>query len=326
MFGLWTYENISIALVNIALIALWPVSLLLIFAFVRQCLVVRRVPSNFPLRKSETVELDRATLLYEKTSGRIKEIREHGRPPARLWRSVLGSSVNFTEHDIDELDELEAHAQHLQATIVRLTRQPLMRLRSWVHAKSSQSALGLALATHVVALVFLNVAFFAFEQSMWVNEFETAANGLVWYPLDERLFYANAVATGFASIALPLFYLMRRAALRRKYDFEFSLFEDLANSRGASSIGEPQPDSAADGWSQQTDADNLGGGGDWAAVLGLSKSATIREIKEAYKVLIKQNHPDQVHNMSGALKTLAEAETKKINAAYQQALLSVPSY
>ena len=41
----------------------------------------------------------------------------------------------------------------------------------------------------------------------------------------------------------------------------------------------------------------------------------------AYKVLIKQNHPDRVHDMSPALIRLAESETKKINAAYQQALL-----
>ena len=50
----------------------------------------------------------------------------------------------------------------------------------------------------------------------------------------------------------------------------------------------------------------------------------MREVKEAYKVLIKQNHPDRVHDMSPAFKTLAEAETKKLNAAYRQALLCVP--
>jgi hypothetical protein len=37
-------------------------------------------------------------------------------------------------------------------------------------------------------------------------------------------------------------------------------------------------------------------------------------------MLIKQNHPDRVQGMSQAFKKLAEFETKKLNAAYRQAL------
>jgi len=45
-------------------------------------------------------------------------------------------------------------------------------------------------------------------------------------------------------------------------------------------------------------------------------------VKRAYKSLIKQNHPDRVQGMAQAFKNLAETETKKINAAYRQALSS----
>jgi hypothetical protein len=38
------------------------------------------------------------------------------------------------------------------------------------------------------------------------------------------------------------------------------------------------------------------------------------------KLLVKQNHPDRVHSMAPAFKQLAEAETKKLNVAYAQAL------
>jgi DnaJ-domain-containing protein 1 len=60
----------------------------------------------------------------------------------------------------------------------------------------------------------------------------------------------------------------------------------------------------------------------WIRILGVSESATIDEVKRAYKSLIKQNHPDRVQGMSQAFKRLAETETKKINAAYRQALNS----
>ena len=41
-------------------------------------------------------------------------------------------------------------------------------------------------------------------------------------------------------------------------------------------------------------------------------------------MLIKQNHPDRVHGMSPAFRELAEAETKRINVAYQEALACAP--
>ena len=58
----------------------------------------------------------------------------------------------------------------------------------------------------------------------------------------------------------------------------------------------------------------------WFDVLGVARSATIDDIRLAYKLLVKQNHPDCVHSMAPAFKQLAEAETKKLNFAYAQAL------
>jgi hypothetical protein len=325
MFGLWVGENMSVALFNVGLLALWPALPLLIIVFIRQILIARRTRSSFALRKSETAELERAVLLYDKACSRIKEISEREGPPFRLWHALLARPANVTEQEIDELEELEAHAQHLRATIVRLTSRPLRRLRKWVHSRSVLFGSGLGVATHVVTLVLLIVAFYVFEQSIWTSQFATDKERLVWYPLDERLFFANAVAAGFASTAAPLFYLLRRAGLKREYSFEFSIFTDLANSSSAPSIAEPESQKSVNSSSQQADHSFIDIDASWVAILGLSESATIGEVKEAYKVLIKQNHPDRVHDMSPALKTLAELETKKINAAYRQALLSVPS-
>jgi DnaJ domain len=310
MYGLWASGNISSVLVNMAVIALWPVLPLLIIVYMRQSLIARCTRLDFALRKSEMVELDRAVLLYEKVCSRINEIGDREGPPVRLWRALLARPTNVSQQNIDELEELEAHAQHLRATMVRLTNRPLQRLRSWVHIRSSLAGSGFALATHVVTLTLFILASYAFQKSMWINEFATGANRLVWYRLDERIFYANAIAIGFASVAAPLFYLIRRTVLRREYSFEFSIFKDLANAGPA----------RAGSSSQQEDTNCRVEEGSWVTILGLSESATMREVKEAYKVLIKQNHPDRVHGMSPAFKTLAEAETKKLNAAYRQAL------
>jgi DnaJ domain len=326
MFWWGAGDDISVTLINAALLALWPALPILLLGYIRQWLVIRRIQPKFALRKSETAELDRAVLLYEQVKSRITEISDQHAQPAGFWRAVFGGTVDAPEYETDELEDLEAYAQHLRAMIARLSSRPLQRLRSWVHVRSSQFALGRALAAHVVGLALLIVLFHVFEQSAWAGEFAAGAKkGLVWYPLDERIFYANAVATGFAALAAPLFYLMQWSALGREYSLEFSAFKDLAHTGVAQSVAQTQSAEPADEPSQDAGASEASGEGDWGGVLGLSRSATIEEVKEAYKLLIKQNHPDRVHGMSAAFKMLAESETKKINAAYRQALLAAAS-
>jgi len=55
----------------------------------------------------------------------------------------------------------------------------------------------------------------------------------------------------------------------------------------------------------------------------LARAMTIDEIKEAYKLKIKQNHPDRVHGMAPMFRDLAEDETKKLNAAYEEGLMMI---
>ena len=64
---------------------------------------------------------------------------------------------------------------------------------------------------------------------------------------------------------------------------------------------------------------------DWASILGVLQSATIEEVKQAYKALVKKSHPDRVHDMSPAFVELAEAEMKRLNAAYAEAMLHFQS-
>jgi hypothetical protein len=315
--------ELSALLVNAVLLALWAALPGLIFGYTRQVLAARKMRPEFVLRKSEIVELDRAVALYDQVCRRLETIERQTEMPTRLWRALFDRADDVP--DAEERDDLQAHAQHLRGTIARLKRRPLQRLYAWVHAASAQSALAGAIAAYGAALTLTIVASQAPGQAAWADELNAGArHALAWYPLDARLFYANAVAAGFAVAAAALFYLLRRARLRRDYELEICAFEDLAYSDPLRPA-EPGPeDRAAFDPSQWTEANENNANDPWFAVLGLSSAATIEEVRNAYKTQIKQNHPDRVHGMAPVFRALAEAETKKINAAYRQALICLP--
>jgi hypothetical protein len=52
-------------------------------------------------------------------------------------------------------------------------------------------------------------------------------------------------------------------------------------------------------------------------VIGVSETASLAEIKAAYRELVRQVHPDSVPNASPYWKRAAEEKTKEINEAYQ---------
>jgi hypothetical protein len=270
------------------------------------------------LQKSERSELKRAVELYGKVRHRLEQIREGNELINSFWRSALRRHSSIPEQN-EELEDLKAYAQHLQAMIARLRNQPLLRLKSWISTRSVQYALGCAIAVYCVSFVLLWLLAFAIsDQPAWMQEFQAEANdGLLWYPFDEQFFYLNAAAIAVAAVGTPIIYFIRRYSLRWQYSLEFCVFADLSNIGPAESIYEF--DIAADAESVGAITD-IASEEDWIRILGVSESATIEEVKEAYKALIKQNHPDRVQGMSQAFKKLAEVETKKINAAYRQAL------
>jgi DnaJ domain len=310
-------------LLNAGLLALWPVLPVLIACYVRQLLIARRTRPVFALRKSEADELHRARRLFGQVCERINKISQQAEPRTGLWGFFPGLPPDAATANADEMDDLHAHAQHLQATIRRLTRLPLERLNYWVHVRSSRFACGAAVAAHVAALALLLALFHVFEQPVWAQQLVASTNRGAWYPFDERIFQANAVATGYACIAAALFYFVRRALLRRACSLEFSFFRQFAKNGPVQAGDQPEPEQPGDEPANGTEAGSVDDDGNWIAVLGVSAQATINEVKHAYKILIKKNHPDRVQDMSPAFRTLAEAETRKINAAYRQALQCV---
>jgi hypothetical protein len=319
-------EEFSAALVNALLLALWVALPALLLSYLRQSVLARRLRPDFTLRKSEASELNRALSVHEGVRRRLDEMHDGPELSNSLWWTAL-SRQSEALYQGEEFEDLEAHAQHLRAMISRLRRQPLLRLRSWIHGKSAQFALGHAVAVYIVSFVLLLLlAFHIADQPAWARELHArASDAFVWYPFDPRLFYANGIATGFTAIAMPILYWVRRLDLGREHSVEFCLFQDLANLGPWESIYESEaaPDEHSSQEKDEDKAEAKDGNltdGDWIRILGVSESTTVEEVKEAYKVLIKQNHPDRVQGMSPAFRKLAETETKKINAAYREAL------
>jgi len=57
----------------------------------------------------------------------------------------------------------------------------------------------------------------------------------------------------------------------------------------------------------------------WWEVLGVPRGASLAVAVAAYRDRIRQNHPDKVAHLSAAIRQVAEAETRRLNAAYAEA-------
>jgi DnaJ-domain-containing protein 1 len=140
---------------------------------------------------------------------------------------------------------------------------------------------------------------------------------------EARLLLANAMAVGLVFVAMPPLYLARRVQLHRCNEFQLRNFRTFATADPGQWLDdeqggdEPVDEATAEGPPVVPEMPETSS---WFDVLGLPASATIDDVKQAYKALVKKNHPDRVFDMSPAFRKLADAETKKINVAYAQAL------
>jgi hypothetical protein len=310
-------NELPIELVNAILLALLPMLPALIVGFTWQSLLALRIRPVFSLHRFESDEMTRATILHQDVCRRLKQQRDVGERLAGVW----GTLFDRRKHCY-EIEELEAHAQYLRMTIMRLRHRPLLRLKAWLHIKSAQFAFGGALVAYVATIALPVVAVYVLKQPASAGDYLSGvSNVFVWYPIDERPLYANAVAAGFAALASPVYYILRWLGLCRQYSLEFCQYKELAKTVPGQPFDQFGAEESTHDQSPRLEDPGINScDRNWHTVLGLSESASIEEIRTAYKALIKQNHPDRVHDMSPALRKLAESETKMINAAYRRAL------
>src|SRR5207249_2571355 len=92
----------------------------------------------------------------------------------------------------------------------------IQRFKSWIHVNSSQSALGRSLCCYGVILALLIAASYCPEPPLWAPAANASFDAFApWQGFDGRLLVANAMAAGFAAIAMPPLYLARRVQLYR---------------------------------------------------------------------------------------------------------------
>lgn len=318
--------NWPIALLNVVLLMLWSVLPILLLAYTRQALVMRRIRPEFTLRKSEAAELGRALVIYQGINRRLAEIEALSRTAKGFLRLVLALQPDAEQVENEEREDLKAHARHLRATIAKLRGLPLRRLRARVDALSFHFAVGGAIAIYVGTLVVLVLTFCMPSVRAAARELTGSGRStLVWYPFDASYFLANGAGAALGVLCAPTFYLVRRFGLAREYAMEFAVLMELAGTPAEEIARGPdgrndEPENSMEDFAQEPGLVEPETEDSCFAVLGVEQSASVEQIRAAYKIRIKQTHPDRLHDVSPAIRTFAEDETKRLNAAFQEAL------
>jgi DnaJ-domain-containing protein 1 len=295
------------------------------------CIIsARRTRTQFSLGKLEEFELERAVLLYQKVIDRLQDIRDEERQIQAGLRARYQHRKQVRRKFAAELQDLHAYRAHLRSMIIRLRSGPMQRFKSWLHRDSACFAWSRSLTLCLLVLAMLAASSYLigppdlFDQYVLGGErIATAFTG--WQPLDHRTLDTGSIGGILLVIATPLFYLYRRTRLRIAHRRQFRNLKKFAGMDPNKLIQQMQPRAAGIPDESLEAVPDIPDETAWFSILGVPRSATIDEVKQAYKMKVKQSHPDRVREMSPLLQQLAEAETKKLNAAYQEALLSLQS-
>ncbi|TMJ34562.1 MAG: J domain-containing protein [Alphaproteobacteria bacterium] len=321
-------QLLSMLISNAALLAS-VLAILIASAVYALCIIsAHRTNAQFSLGRLEEFELERAILLYQKALDRLQHILHEGQQIQAGLLARYRYRKQIGRKFAAELHDLRSYQAHLRSMIVRLRSGPVQRFKSWLHLDSACFALSRSLTLCLLVLGMLGVCSYLADQpdllGQRVFEGETITAALAtwfaWPPADGRMLDTSSLGGVLLAVATPILYSYRRAKLHLMHRQQFRALKKFAAADPDRLIHQAPPLAAGMPEDPLESAPDIPDERSWFSILGVARSASTDEIKQAYKARVKQNHPDRVGEMSPLFRELAEAETKKINAAYEQAM------
>jgi hypothetical protein len=162
---------------------------------------VRQACTDFSLGKLESVELDRAVLLYQGARERQEEIQRQCAQVSGTLVARYRQRRRLHRTFAEERWQLGAYAAHLRSTIIRLRRAPIGRLRSWMQVRSLYSTLGGGLVVYAAAWIALIAVYQPYHP--WRNVADDLNDLLLWEPVDFHVLVGNLLASAMVLATMP---------------------------------------------------------------------------------------------------------------------------
>ncbi|MER9015130.1 DnaJ family molecular chaperone [Mesorhizobium sp. M0898] len=231
---------------------------------------------------------------------------------SKLGRELNGKIESNEERVISTTDLIDSKRHQVsQQFPFLLWQQAFYDWKTWQDASASFIE---TVRIFLVAVVLCYGIALVYPDKFW-----TLQGVIAWQPFPSVLVSPLLVSMLVAAIAFPVRLKTHRQTVSGRLDrvalaqwSELSLkwiepeFESLFVERFGETRAEENEHAADESV-------------DWYVVLNVVPSASPDEIKSAYRVAVKNYHPDRVSGLGTKLQELAEHETKRLNAAYQAA-------
>jgi hypothetical protein len=292
-----------------------PATILLIGLLYYEFRAMRTPAQNATYSQQEIDELAKIEEKLKPISFRLSKIYKEG---SHLKKNLDGTFHRGSKLGVklnDEVDELIALEEKLNACTNQLRQALLDRLDDWKRVVSLQFAFRLTAASYAIFCLFVYVLDFyrvsSFSQAShfaYVRRYLMQVSGT-------HLGY-GALATALAcAVILALGYKARRLWLEGSEQFsstEDYYMNDRYTFNKVGDFGDWGGTPKEEAGASQVEP--------WYEALGISPNASAREINAAWREKMRKNHPDRVAELDPEFQALAEDKSKRLNSAREEGL------